>query len=134
MRETEVKSRLLASRPRWLETVGLVLVALFAGVWSVGAQEYRGTEEARAACTGDVFRLCWSEIPNVSHIVGCLAREKHQLSAGCRAVFDHHSNGRVAHARWQKLHRFTSGSDQPQPGQLAPERHRDIATPSTEPM
>jgi hypothetical protein len=52
------------------------------------AQEYPGTEQQRAACTPDVFRLCSWEIPNVDRIIGCLRREKSQLSAGCRQVFE----------------------------------------------
>ena len=50
------------------------------------AQENRGTEEQRVACTPDVLRLCSWEIPNVDRIVACLRREKSQLSAGCRQV------------------------------------------------
>jgi len=46
-----------------------------------------GTEDQRAACTPDVFRLCSSEIPSVDRIVACLEREKPRLSEGCRAVF-----------------------------------------------
>ena len=50
------------------------------------AQENRGTEEQRVACTPDVLRLCSWGIPNVDRIVACLRREKSQLSAGCRQV------------------------------------------------
>jgi len=52
-----------------------------------GAQEYRGTAEQQASCTSDVFRLCSSEIPDVSRIVTCLKSNRAQLSSGCRAVF-----------------------------------------------
>src|SRR5215471_14780154 len=47
-----------------------------------------GTDDQRAACTPDVFRLCASEIPNVDRIVACLRKEKPHLSAGCQAVFN----------------------------------------------
>jgi hypothetical protein len=47
-----------------------------------------GTAEQRAACTPDVFRLCSSEIPNVSGIIACMKAKKSSLSAACRAVFD----------------------------------------------
>src|SRR5215813_2792573 len=122
----EVKIR----RPttRWLHAAALVIVVLLAGRWSATAEEYRGTQEERMACAGDVFRFCFSEIPNVSRIVGCLAREKQQLSAGCRAVFDHHANVRVAHASWRKMRHSASGNDQP--AQLVPE-HREVATAPT---
>jgi hypothetical protein len=46
-----------------------------------------GTDDQRAACTPDVFRLCGSEIPNVDRIVACLKKEKPNLSKDCRAVF-----------------------------------------------
>jgi hypothetical protein len=47
-----------------------------------------GTEEQRAACTPDVFRLCSSEIPSVDRIVACLKAKKNDLSTGCKAVFN----------------------------------------------
>jgi hypothetical protein len=47
-----------------------------------------GTEEQRAACTSDVFKLCSSQIPNVEAIVSCLRTNKKNLSAGCQAVFN----------------------------------------------
>jgi len=46
-----------------------------------------GTPEQRQACTGDVFRLCSSDIPNVDRIVACLKRQRASLSPGCQAVF-----------------------------------------------
>jgi hypothetical protein len=63
-------------------------LALVFSVGEAAAQEYRGTEDQRMACTPDVFRFCWSEIPNVSQIVACLIREKPRLSEACRAVFE----------------------------------------------
>jgi hypothetical protein len=69
--------------------VGALTVVMLLFTGSPGsAQEYRGTEEQRAACTSDVFRLCSWEIPDVTRIVACLRREKPRLSAGCREVFE----------------------------------------------
>lgn len=88
---------------RRVAIVALVVV----GTASAAAQEtgeYRGTEEQRMACTGDVFRLCWSEIPSVSRIVDCLKREKPSLTDACRAVFDENSP-RTASNRWRRHHR-----------------------------
>ena len=62
----------------------LTMAALLVTGSSALAQENRGTEEQRVACTPDVLRLCSSEIPNVDRIVACLRHEKSQLSAGCR--------------------------------------------------
>ena len=64
----------------------LTMAALLVTGSSALAQENRGTEEQRVACTPDVLRLCSWEIPNVDRIVACLRREKSQLSAGCRQV------------------------------------------------
>src|SRR5215471_20839374 len=66
----------------------LTMAALLVTGSSALAQENRGTEEQRVACTPDVLRLCSWEIPNVDRIVTCLRREKSQLSPGCRQVFE----------------------------------------------
>jgi hypothetical protein len=39
-------------------------------------------------CTGDAFRLCSSEIPNIPKITACMIKKKNDLSAGCRTVMD----------------------------------------------
>ncbi len=44
-------------------------------------------EDQRRLCTGDVFRLCPSEIPNVERITACMIRQQASLSEGCRRVF-----------------------------------------------
>ena len=46
-----------------------------------------GTAEQRAACTSDAFRLCMSEIPNISRIESCMKRNFSKLSPGCQAQF-----------------------------------------------
>ena len=57
------------------------------------------TAEAQQMCTSDAFRLCSSEIPNISRITACMIRHRAQLSPGCRAVMDKDTgkgNGKVA--------------------------------------
>ena len=66
----------------------LILAFSVVGAAAQQGSEYRGTEQQQMACTPDVFRLCWNEIPNVSQIVTCLIREKPRLSEGCRVVFE----------------------------------------------
>ncbi|HLX14520.1 MAG TPA: hypothetical protein VKS24_04860 [Bradyrhizobium sp.] len=44
-------------------------------------------EDQQRACTGDVFRLCSSEIPSVERITACMMRRHASLSEGCRRVF-----------------------------------------------
>ena len=44
--------------------------------------------EAQQMCTGDAFRLCSSEIPNIPKITACMYKHRSELSAGCRTVMD----------------------------------------------
>jgi hypothetical protein len=44
-------------------------------------------DDQRRLCTGDVFRLCASEIPSVERITNCMRRQRANLSEGCRSVF-----------------------------------------------
>ena len=45
------------------------------------------TPEQQQACSGDAFRLCSSEIPDVDRVTVCMVRNKSQLSPGCRVYF-----------------------------------------------
>jgi hypothetical protein len=57
------------------------------------------TIEQQQMCTGDAFRLCSSEIPNIPAITACMRKNKANLSAGCRAVMDKEAaapSGKVA--------------------------------------
>jgi hypothetical protein len=40
------------------------------------------------ACTPDVWRLCFDQIPDVNRITACLRQNTPQLSGPCRAVFE----------------------------------------------
>ena len=54
---------------------------------SVGAGSAEGfTPEQRSACTPDAFRLCSSEIPNVSAITACMRKNRANLSPTCKAL------------------------------------------------
>ena len=46
------------------------------------------TAEAQQMCTGDAFRLCSSDIPNISAVTACMKRNRANLSTGCRAVME----------------------------------------------
>jgi hypothetical protein len=77
-----------ASFSRTLRQAGLVLA--FAGSFSTlsttGSFAY--TAEAQQMCTGDAFRLCSSEIPDIPRITACMIKHRADLSRGCRAVMD----------------------------------------------
>jgi hypothetical protein len=68
-----------------LATSVACIVAAQVPAWS---EEYRGTMEQQMACTPDGWRLCFSEIPDVSRITACLQQNTPQLSGACRAVFE----------------------------------------------
>ena len=51
-------------------------------------QTFAYSAEAQQQCTGDAFRLCSSEIPNVSKITACMYKHRSELSTGCRSVMD----------------------------------------------
>ena len=87
----DVDSKIVGLRARILRMRAvqpITMAALLFAASSALAQENQGTDQQRVACTPDVLRLCSSEIPNVDRIVACLRREKSQLSAGCRQVFE----------------------------------------------
>jgi hypothetical protein len=44
-------------------------------------------DDQRRLCTGDVLRLCATEIPDVERITSCMRRQRANLSEGCRKVF-----------------------------------------------
>ena len=66
------------------------LVAAFAVAFAAlsSSQSFAFSAEAQQMCTGDAFRLCSSEIPNVPKITACMFRHKAELSAGCRTVME----------------------------------------------
>ena len=73
---------------RTIRQAGLVL-AVAVSVASVSStSSFAFSSDAQAQCTGDAFRLCSSEIPNVSKITACMIRQRTSLSPGCRQVMD----------------------------------------------
>jgi hypothetical protein len=63
----------------------LLAMALALSLLSPAAEAY--TPEQQQACTGDAFRLCGPEIPNVDRVTVCMIRNRAQLSPGCRVYF-----------------------------------------------
>jgi hypothetical protein len=45
------------------------------------------TPEQEQMCSGDAFRLCGPDIPDVDRVTACMVRQRSQLSPGCRAFF-----------------------------------------------
>ncbi len=67
-------------------SVVLAVAASLSAVTSTAS--YAFSEDARSQCTGDAFRLCSSDIPNVSAITACMMKKKTELSADCRTVIE----------------------------------------------
>ena len=65
------------------------LVLAFAVSFSaLSTQSFAFSAEAQSMCTGDAFRLCSSEIPNIPGITACMFKHRAELSTGCRTVMD----------------------------------------------
>jgi hypothetical protein len=63
----------------------LLAIALFFLMWPAAGWAYSGEEQQ--ACTGDAFRLCGEEIPDVERVKACMIRKQSQLSPDCRVYF-----------------------------------------------
>ena len=61
----------------------LFMMTVFAAaVFALPRASYAFSSEAQQMCTGDAFRLCSSEIPNVSRITACMMKQRAKLSVG----------------------------------------------------
>jgi len=67
-------------------TLALAFAASFSAVSSTASFAF--SSEAQQQCTGDAFRLCSSEIPNIPKITACMIKHRTDLSVGCRGVMD----------------------------------------------
>lgn len=106
---------------------GLVLAtALSVSMWSSAGQAY--TPEQQQACTGDAFRLCSAEIPDVDRVTACMVRNKSQLSPGCRAQFRPDPEPRAAAANIRPVARKPVASKVRKPASRKPS-----TKPSTRP-
>jgi hypothetical protein len=63
----------------------LLAIALSFSIWPAVGRAY--TAEEQQACSGDAFRLCGPEIPDVDRVTACMVRNKSQLTPGCRVYF-----------------------------------------------
>jgi hypothetical protein len=77
-----------ASFTRTIRQAGLVLAFAVSFSALSSSSSFAFSAEAQQMCTGDAFRLCSSEIPNVSKITACMIKQRANLSSGCRIVLD----------------------------------------------
>jgi hypothetical protein len=66
--------------------LALTFAASFSALSSSASLAF--SAEAQQMCTGDAFRLCSSDIPNIPAITACMYKHRADLSTGCRAVMD----------------------------------------------
>ena len=64
----------------------VLAVAMISSLYA--SQSFAYTAEQQQMCTGDAFKFCSSEIPNIPAITACMYKHKAELSAGCRSVMD----------------------------------------------
>ena len=69
------------------KTILALTIATTLGAMS-STETFAYSAEAQQQCTGDAFRLCSSEIPNIPKITACMFKNRASLSAGCRVVMD----------------------------------------------
>jgi hypothetical protein len=69
--------------------VGL-LIFFAASLFALSTSSYALSSEAQQMCTGDAFRLCSSEMPDVLRITACMMKQRASLTAGCRTVMEPH--------------------------------------------
>jgi hypothetical protein len=67
-------------------SIALAFAASISAVSSTASFAF--SAEAQAQCTGDAFRLCSDEIPNIPKITACMFKHRAELSTGCRTVMD----------------------------------------------
>jgi hypothetical protein len=71
-----------------LRQAGLVLAFAVSLSALTATESFAYTAEAQQMCTGDAFKFCSSEIPNIPAITACMYKHRAELSSGCRAVMD----------------------------------------------
>jgi hypothetical protein len=76
-------------RTQTIRQAGLMLAFAVAISALSSTASFAFSAEAQQMCTGDAFRLCSSEIPDIAKITACMLKNRASLSAGCRTVMDH---------------------------------------------
>jgi hypothetical protein len=86
-RKTE-EPKMTASLTKTIRQAGLMLAVAVSVAALSPTASFAFSAEAQQMCTGDAFRLCASEIPNIPAITACMIKQRASLSTGCRAVMD----------------------------------------------
>jgi hypothetical protein len=79
---------MITLRTHTIRQAGLILAFAVSIATLSSTSSFAFSAEAQQMCTGDAFKLCSSEIPNISKITACMMKNRSSLSAGCRTVMD----------------------------------------------
>jgi hypothetical protein len=77
-----------ASFTRTIRQAGLAAAFAVSSSALASTSGFAFSAEAQQMCTGDAFRLCGSEIPDIPRITACMLKHRANLSSGCRTVMD----------------------------------------------
>jgi hypothetical protein len=83
-------------RNRAIRRAGLALAFAICVSTLSASTGFAFTMEAQQMCSGDAFRWCSSEIPNIPRITACMVRHRRDLSPGCQAVMEREAAQRRA--------------------------------------
>lgn len=64
------------------------VLAVATSLTALASPSFAFTDEAQRQCTGDAFRLCSSEIPDIGRTTACMVKNRSSLSSGCRIELD----------------------------------------------
>jgi hypothetical protein len=87
LRLTE-EPKMTASFTRTIRKASLLLAFAVSFSALSSSSSFAFSAEAQQMCTSDAFRLCSSDIPNISAITACMYKHRTDLSTGCRTVMD----------------------------------------------
>jgi predicted lysophospholipase L1 biosynthesis ABC-type transport system permease subunit len=86
---------------RTLRHAALAAACITAVATLAPRESFAFSAEAQQMCTGDAFRLCSSDIPNIPAVTACMIKNRSSLTPSCRAVLDREvskKSGKVADA------------------------------------
>jgi hypothetical protein len=79
---------MIAPRNRTIRRLSAMLALAVSMTALSTSSGFAFSAEAQQMCTGDAFRLCSDEIPNIPKITACMYKHRADLSTGCRSVMD----------------------------------------------
>jgi hypothetical protein len=82
------EKNMIARRTRTIRRLSAMLALAVSMTALSTSSGFAFSAEAQQMCTGDVFRLCSSEIPDIAKITACMRRQRASLSVACRQVMD----------------------------------------------